>query len=74
MKVFIRSTLWEGSKYRYVYIPVKLISDELEFIKEYFLEDEILHKNNPQKQAYFTHHLFQECYLLFFLIIFSFSY
>jgi len=39
----------KGSKYRYVYIPATLIADELEFITEHFLEDEILHKNNPQK-------------------------
>jgi len=39
----------KGSKYRYIYIPVTLISYELDFIKEHFLEDEILHKNNVHK-------------------------
>jgi len=39
----------KGSKYRYSYIPVRLISYELEFIKEHFLEDEVLHKNNEHK-------------------------
>jgi len=39
----------KGSKYRYVYIPVKLIADELELIKEHFFEDEISDTNNPQK-------------------------
>ena len=39
----------KGSKCRYVYIPVTLISYELDFIKEHFLEDEVLHKNNLQK-------------------------
>jgi len=45
-KIYI---MGKGSKYRYVYIPVKLIADELEFIKEHFLEDETLHKNNSQR-------------------------
>ena len=39
----------KGSKYRYIYIPITLISYELDFIKEHFLEDEILHKNNVHK-------------------------
>jgi len=45
-KIYI---MGKGSKYRYVYIPVRLIADELEFIKEHFLEDETLHKNNSQR-------------------------
>jgi len=45
-KIYI---MGKGSKYRYVYVPVKLIADELEFIKEHLLEDEILHTNNPQR-------------------------
>ena len=44
----------KGSKYRYIYIPVTLISYELDFIKEYFLEDEVLHKNNLQKHIAVT--------------------
>jgi len=45
-KIYI---MGKGSKYRYVYIPITLIFDELEFIKEHFLEDETLYKNNLQK-------------------------
>jgi len=45
-KIYI---MGKGSKYRYVYIPVKLIADELELIKEHFFEDEISDTNNPQK-------------------------
>lgn len=44
----------KGSKYRYAYIPVRLISYELDFIKEHFLEDEVLHKNNLQKHIAVT--------------------
>jgi len=44
----------KGSKYRYIYIPVTLISYELDFIKEHFLEDEVLHKNNLQKHIAVT--------------------
>ncbi|HHC11394.1 MAG TPA: hypothetical protein ENK79_02020, partial [Campylobacterales bacterium] len=45
-KIYI---MGKGSKYRYVYIPVDLISDELTFIQEHFLEDEILHTKNSQR-------------------------
>jgi len=44
----------KGSKYRYIYIPITLISYELDFIKEHFLEDEILHKNNAHKYIAIT--------------------
>jgi len=44
----------KGSKYRYVYIPVTLISSELDFLQEHFLEDEVLHKNNLQKHIAVT--------------------
>jgi site-specific recombinase XerD len=45
-KIYI---MGKGSKYRYVYISQVLIVDELDFINSHFLEDEVLHTNNPQK-------------------------
>ncbi|MFK5881752.1 MAG: site-specific integrase, partial [Sulfurospirillum sp.] len=39
----------KGSKYRYVYIPVTLISYELDFLQEHFLEDGMLYVNNAKK-------------------------
>ena len=44
----------KGSKYRYIYIPVALISYELDFLQEHFLENAVLHKNNLQKHIALT--------------------
>ena len=50
-KIYI---IGKGNKYRYVYIPQTLITDSLDFIDNHFLEDEVLHTNNPQKYIAIT--------------------
>jgi len=45
-KIYI---MGKGSKYRYVYIPQTLITDELDFINNHFLEDTVLSTNNQHK-------------------------
>ena len=45
-KIYI---LGKGSRYRYVYIKLELIVDELEFLEDYFYNDPILSSKNPNK-------------------------
>jgi len=44
-KIYI---LGKGSKYRYVYIKQEIIEDDLEYIKDHLLTDEIMIENNKE--------------------------